>query len=238
MSTRELIFEADKHGRFKFETKKNNRIAEWQKAGRQLLESQDKKNQLFSDSHLKESLAAYNGTYNRVSRFREVTHTSESKPALLLWRGGNQQWQYGYVGNKGDIKEGYIHLLYQMHRHCEVPGNAIYYAHSLIGDFYTHHLTTVTSLAAIIEEDVKLVENNIQYGIKSNQAGLPGYSQYLAIASDIVLSPKLSKEELEEALRTWLPQPVDHTKTTTLEEIAEKYPTLALEKLQKTVDKG
>ena len=196
MSLRELILNSDKYGRWADISKKrltNN--------GRMSAESNN--DGFFDGNHVKTAQKAYEGTFQRLSRYFEVHKTSQKQNGLVLWR-EQRQWMVGNVVNTGDLKEAYVSFLFSEHTKNDLcslnAGDKPYYSHDLIGNFYKQYVTKVTNLEAIIEEDV--LTTNKQYGVKGRKASLPSFQQYVDVAV-IIMSQTgkgLNKNELEKEI--------------------------------------
>lgn len=194
MSFRELILNADKHGRWADISKK--------RLTNQRIHLEDENFGLFDKEHIKEAQSAYEGTLQRYMRYFDVHPKSQKQNALILWK-ENNEWAMGNLINTGDLKEAYTAYLFSDHQNnllCAIDeGKPPYYSHEFIGTFYKNYITKVTSLEAILEEDV--LTTNKQYGVKGRKASLPSFQQYvdaanLIIAQNIVIT----KEELEKKL--------------------------------------
>ena len=230
ISMRELILNADKHGRL---TISNARLKDGERKA--LEERQD----LFPEEHIKEAGMAYNGTINRLQRFYEVTKKSgnAAQGGIIMWK-ENKEWILGQVTNKGDIKEAYIGFLMSQHENnlCKsAGGNPPYYSHPFIGSFFDNYISNVTNLSAVVEEDI--VTNVMQYGIKSKKSQLPSINQYLEVAKWIVSQDGyLTKEDVEHWIRD-----VKFTQDTVRNirlswtQLAEKYGEDAIAQLSKTL---
>lgn len=154
---------------------------------------------------------AYTGTTSRLQRFHETHPDHKGTTGLIMWK-EQRQWIISRVNGYGDIKEAYVQALMQKHNSdldklCKVNniGIPIYYSHELISQFFNQYVTTVTALAAIIEEDVVLVDENgnqiRQLAVKGSYGSFPSFNQYYQTAKFIANSPNLNKEDLENWLR-------------------------------------
>ena len=194
MTFRELIMNADKHGRWSDISK--IRLTD---KGRESIENKG----LFDDDHIKEAYAAYQGTFNRWSRYFEVHKSSQKQNGLVLWK-EQKQWKMGNLINTGDLKEAYTAFLFTEHTKsllCSIdPGVDPYYNHEFIGTFFKNYVNKVTNLEAILEEDV--ITSNKQYGVKGRKASLPSLQQFIDVASIIIKERDniLTKEELEKKM--------------------------------------
>lgn len=191
MSFRELILNANKHGRWSDISKV--RLTD---KGRTNIENTG----LLNEEHIKEAQAAYQGTLNRWSRYFEVHPTKQKQNGLILWK-EQKDWMVGNLVNTGDLKEAYTAFLFKEHNKdllCGInEGDAPYYSHEFIGAFFKNYVNKVTNLEAILEEDVLTTDK--QYGVKGRKASLPSLQQFIDVASIITLQGKdvLTKEELE-----------------------------------------
>ena len=196
MSFRELIMNADKHGRWSDISKV--RLTD---KGRGNIESKD--SGLFNEDHVKEAQIAYQGTFNRWSRYFEVHKSSQKQNGLVLWK-EQKDWMIGNIVNTGDLKEAYAAFLFTEHQKtllCSIsPGVGPYYSHEFIGTFYKDFVNKVTNLEAILEEDV--LTSDKQYGVKGRKASLPSLQQFIDVANIIVAEKGsiLTKEELEKKM--------------------------------------
>ena len=193
MSFRELIINADSHGRLGNLAKK--RLTDRERIN---IEGQG----IFNEDHIKTAKSAYQGAFNRWSRYFEVHSSSQKQNGFILWKEG-RRWMIGNLINTGDLKEAYTAFLFEDHEKdllCGLnKGTAPYYSHELIGEFYKNYINKVTNLEAIIEEDILTTDK--QYGIKGKKAQLPSLQQYIDVAN-IILSETniLTKEELEKKI--------------------------------------
>lgn len=194
MTFRELILNADKHGR-------------WSDISKIRLTDKDRKtvenNGLFNDDHIKEAYAAYQGTFNRWSRYFEVHKSTQKQNGLVLWK-EQKNWMIGNLVNTGDLKEAYTAFLFTEHNKdllCAINfGTEPYYSHEFIGTFFKNYINKVTNLEAILEEDV--ITSDKQYGVKGRKASLPSLQQFIDVATIIVKEKDniLTKEELEQKM--------------------------------------
>ena len=190
MTFRELILNADKHGRWsdisKVRLTNNDRVS--------------KEEGLFNDDHIIEAKNAYQGTFNRWSRYFEVHKVNQKQNGLILWK-EQKKWMVGNIVNTGDLKEAYTAFLFTEHEKdllCMLDnGQPPYYSHEFIGTFFKNYVNKVTNLEAIIEEDVLTTDK--QYGVKGRKASLPSLQQFIDVASIIIGTGNniLTKEELE-----------------------------------------
>lgn len=191
MTFRELILNADKHGRWGDISK--IRLTD---KGRTNIENEG----ILNEDHIKEAQNAYEGTFNRWSRFFEVHKSKQKQNGLILWK-EQHDWMVGNLVNTGDLKEAYTAFLFTEHEKnllCMIDnGTPPYYNHEFIGTFYKNYINKVTNLEAILEEDVLATDK--QYGVKGRKASLPSLQQFIDVASIIVLEKNkiLTKEELE-----------------------------------------
>jgi hypothetical protein len=192
LSLRELVLNADATGRLKI-SKKN-----LTNENRQALEEIDG---FFDSNHITEALMAYNGVTARLNRYYEKHNNKQKQGGLLMWKDSNR-WKAGTVLNSGDLKEAYVSFLFDNHKNalCNLAGGeAPFYSHEFISGFFRNYINKVTSLASIVEEDVKT--NDTQYAAKSIGAKLPNLGQFIDTAIWIVSQNKLiSKEEIENYL--------------------------------------
>lgn len=195
MTLRELILNSDKHGR-------------WGDISKVRLTDKDRTNAeantdgFFDNNHVATAQRAYQGTFQRWSRFFEVHHSSQKQNGLVMWR-EQKQWMIGNIVNTGDMKEAYVSFLFSQHEQNDLcslnQGTAPYYSHELIGNFFKNYVNKVTNLEAIIEEDV--IATDKQYGVKGRKASLPSLQQYVDVAIMILqASSVLTKEELEQEI--------------------------------------
>lgn len=192
LSLRELVLNADKTGRLDISkknlTKENQQAVEESKG-------------YFESDHVIEALAAYNGATARLDRFYEKHKNIQKQGGLLMWK-DSDKWKVGTVLNAGDLKEAYVSFLFDKHKSnlCNLAGGAPpFYSHEFISGFYRNYINKVTSLAAIVEEDVKT--NDTQYAVKSINAKLPSLGQFINTAIWIISQNKIiSKEEIESYL--------------------------------------
>ena len=176
-------------------------------------DNMSEQDQLF---HIKQAEAAYKGVINRLQRFRKMRNqirrknyknlksSSSLKGSLLLWK-NNSEWEAAKIESEGDIKEAYVAMLMADHIDkclCQInAGQPDYYNDYFIQQFFIKFIMNVTSLAAIVEEDV--VARDIQYAVKSIAASLPSIKQYIDTAKYIIDSPGgLNKEEIEQYLNS------------------------------------
>lgn len=194
MSFRELILNANKHGRWSDISK--IRLTD---KGRTSAENSG----LMPDEHVKEAQAAYQGTFNRWSRYFEVHSSKQKQNGLVMWK-EEKEWMIGNLVNTGDLKEAYTAFLFQEHGKdllCSLgEGNPPYYSHEFIGTFFKNYVNKVTNLEAILEEDVLTTDK--QYGVKGRKASLPSLQQFVDVASIIVGQGNnvLTKQELEQKM--------------------------------------
>lgn len=162
--------------------------------------------------HIKQARSAYAGTVNRMNRYWEThNETSGQKhKAILMWK-INRDWVMAEITNLGVVKEGYVNALMLKHKSdldklCGIStGDYPYYSHELINVFFENHLKTVTSLAAIVEEDV--VTDEFQYAVKGHKASAPGMQQYIKTAQELLKKNTiLTPSEVKEMIKNMFPK--------------------------------
>ena len=162
---------------------------------------------------LQKARAAFKGSQNRLGVYyanlesvkNKNKKEGEEKTKLqkqggyLLWKQKNE-WKWIQVTNAGDLKEGYVQMLYEEHieKIKEILNTPLgvepYYSHKLIG-LYVEYVQTVTNTPAILEEDVVTLAG--QFGIKTAKAEMPKINQYVFAAQTVVNSfsqGKINKE--------------------------------------------
>ena len=158
---------------------------------------------MISEDKIKQSQIAYNAVNNRLERYFETHKGAQKQGGIIMWRKG-KNWMLGNVQNKGDLKEAYISFLFSNHEDAlskvieSNSGNPPYYSHELVDLFYNNYINKVTNLAAIVEEDV--VISNKQYGVKSLNAELPKFQQYINVATAIV-NNEINENNIEQIIK-------------------------------------
>lgn len=196
MSYKELVINADKHGRIGDISKKRLTID-----NRLSIEEQG----IIPQEHINEARSAYEAVNNRLNRYFKKHNTGQKQSGLLMWK-ENAQWVVGSVLNKGDLKEAYTNFLFQQHNKNDIamckkaasPGQPNYYNDSMVRVFYNNYIQKVTNLPAIVEEDV--ITTDAQYGVKGKKAALPSLQQYIDTAT-IVLQGGINQKNVEEIIK-------------------------------------
>lgn len=163
--------------------------------------------------HIEQGRAAFMGVNARLNEFYSQRLTKEDgkeyqrQGGLLMWK-SNGEWEIAIVNNKGALAEAYVNFLFTRHHTksdllCNVArGESPYYNHAFIELFYKNYMNKVTSLAAIVEEDV--VGEYAQYAVKAEKAALSSPSPHIQVASEIIsskssISPRKLKKRIAEA---------------------------------------
>lgn len=165
------------------------------------------KNNNSSNDSQKSANAAYQGTLNRLDRYwelRDKTYDINSKgyprqkqQMILMWK-INHDWHLATILNYGDVSEAYAtaYLTEKNSLPTDI-GAEKYYSHDLIEKFYWTYIRRVTNLKSLINEDIVL--EKIEYAVKSNNASLPGLTQFEELAQFIIdlnrtISGKIEKD--------------------------------------------
>ena len=215
LSTREMVEHITSRQRilpnsFKLMAEESERIKEKQLQDQKLQE------------HLNYVRFAYTGVKNRLGEFfkRRLDQSQQKQGGILLWK-VSTKWTLARVTNIGDLKEAYVAALLAKHESdmdklCGIgPGDAPFYDHYLVQNFFENYIYNVTNKAAILEEDV--VGEDTQWGVKSGKAGAPSFEQYRRAALTIINLPNgFSIKDLQEALEEEFPQDVHRNIMSTL----------------------
>ncbi len=225
------------------EIKKSGAFAAKTKLGKNVLENfknnvvEDK----ISEEHVIEAKQAYNGVRNRVEQFYKKAGITgnDKKGGLLLQKIGRKQ-EGAKLSNYGSLAEGYFSYLLDDHvtnltKLCQQPkGDAPYYSHPFIKNFYEDYLSGVTNLSAIVEEDVK--DRNKEYAVKKEGADLPDLGQYKKIANQIISTD--APTDIEKELKAHLNKESKINPALTAKEIAEQEIQDFVKELKRDIGKG
>lgn len=161
------------------------------------------------EEHMIEAQNVYQWTEARFYRHFEVFQRSQKNMAILMWK-ENREWVLNTLLNLGDVKEGFTNFLISNHINelCQKIKNADnnldkYGDHDAVKTFYENYITQVTNLDAIVEEDILIKDSEgkveFQIGVKSGKAALPGITQYLKMAYNI-----LKNDDLKDNINEWI----------------------------------
>ena len=145
----------------------------------------------------------YNEVQERLLEFqKKYGHKSAilKKKRLLMWYIENQ-WYVGSILNEGDQKEAYLSFILKENKTNEYK-NYMHNKDKFVEYYYDNYLHEVGNDRAIMGEDVVLEGDNLEFGSKGDNAGLPSYNQYIEIAKWIALQEMpFSTETLNEKLK-------------------------------------
>lgn len=200
--------------------RKNGRLYGYDPGKNKSIEDQVDKKYKGDLKHINQGRAAFMGVnarlevfYSRRARYIKTNEdTGESRVreyqrqgGLLMWK-SNGEWEIASVANQGVVSEAYVQFLFTRHRTAKdklygiSSGEGKYYSHALIENFYKYYMSGVTSLAAIVEEDV--IGEWAQYAIKKENAALASSEQYIAVATTILASTnEFTPTELKEMIK-------------------------------------
>lgn len=184
-----------------------------QYSGKNSVESQVEKNFKADLQHIEQGQAAFMGVNARLNEFysrrlkKENGKEFQRQGGLLMWK-SNGEWEIAIVNNKGALAEAYVNFLFTRHHTksdllCNVArGEGPYYNHDFIELFYKSYMNQVTSLAAVVEEDV--IRKYAQYAVKAEDSELSSPSPHIQVASEIIsskssISPRKLKKRIAEA---------------------------------------
>lgn len=229
MSLKELILNADKHGRINNISKLRLTMGD-----RQSIEDQEG---AFNQEHVVEAQMAYNGVINRLDEFYKKHKNAQKQGGLLMWK--EKEWKVGTIINTGDIKEAYTSFLLDNHKNnlCKMAGGVSpFYSHDFIGNFFRNYISKVSNMAAIVEEDI--LSSNKQFAIKGKKAALPSLQQYLVVANYILSQPNLlTAEEMNNWIRNYFKQDATRNVEYSLKEITDQEIYDLLKSLQRNLNK-
>lgn len=175
------------------------------------LEQQIKKTNKELFDHVQKGQCAVQGVNNRLNRFYENRGvktkdgniiSTQRQGGLLMWRTGGG-WKIVRIINQGIIDEAYTHFLLTKHKTPKdylqniSVGNAPYYNHSLINQFF-RYFKNVTNEQASLKEDVYRTWG--QYAVKGAKAALPSADQYIKQAEKVLSYNEISPQELKKQL--------------------------------------
>lgn len=184
-----------------------------QYSGKNSVESQVEKNFKADLQHIDQGQAAFMGVNARLNEFyirrqeKEKGKEYQRQGGLLMWK-SNGEWEIAIVNNKGALAEAYVNFLFTRHHTkddllCNVArGEGPYYNHDFIELFYRTYMNQVTSLAAVVEEDV--IRKYAQYAVKAEGSELSSPSPHIQVASEIIsskssIAPRTLKKRIREA---------------------------------------
>ena len=137
-----------------------------------------------------QSLQGLNKTYSTA-----LTTFDKYRPYVFWKRTDESQWhKMKLSGGKGDISEAYAYFFYTGGH--ENP-NTLFLDHlySNLDYFYREGLTKVDSVSGLYTSDISTTEYD--YAVKSIDASLPGFSQMIKLAIDILNGKVKSATELQ-----------------------------------------
>lgn len=149
-------------------------------------DEQNVENLINSQEHIQMVRRAYNIIKYKLTFDK---YGEEEDLILLKSKQNSKKWEKVNVLNYGDLNEAYASALMQEH---QSKYDAFYKVKNKNDDeeiaytFFHKYIAKVDNREAILGEDLILKEMNVQYAIKSSNAQLPSFNQYVRTAYNIL----------------------------------------------------